>query len=845
MFSFSELIYTRCRQGMDITKKGHQISGDGYKVYSCTHAIMEDDEVDLQFLMNAAQAKQPYIDPDFMDDAYLYYVPDSGEKFYINFHPIHFDANAKGDYAHRAGNFVNHALIGDFSKIYPYKMFQDDSVWNAKTKSEAYYYENPPADDGLPGRDDIDPPGKYKFEEIAAFITSGRKEALAKAVAFLIAQYNEEPEKRKFLVIKDESSRNIELWIAAIECAFSPRIASVIPFATRMDKFVNNNRYTVKTGIYQPQMNLQDPNQKQRYRAMIIGIDDRDKANISALRPLPNSPFVLLDGKQKQIAFECNIQHIYYQLIAKFDDEHKKFCGEFLQAFDVSKPCAEILDLYEIFTALNKAPLDTRTLANALDRLNKYRAADKSKDASVIKASPVYEIYSRVNPDVPRFLQDNFSSALNIINWLLSASEVIGDTGAKQRLTDIVCKEFTGIIFSKTDNAAKRSCWKQIQGTGFNMDAARVITDMKIISDNSSNFRAFAPADAVTFVTIYLDSYLLIGGIALQDLKKIIKYGINICCHYADQNSLGEIISTLSRVKNINSQDLLFEMARVADTKFGEFIIMYIINRDPLILASDNSVKLFCKKLNDEELGRFAGLILMERFDKLNKPSEMELFIKTIHDLNFIDKETFTKIFEAADKRIGASKDNILPLVELLQTRKPDGAKCINSAHILALNISFGSLKNKSLKEIFEDLKKQGFPAVKDENYTDKLIEYLIKISLKEDEEYILDFLFNAPKEYYSAYMKKIVYAASKYKDKWNDLINFISDGKNKRFYNDIVQVLADSNQNEKSLAALGSLIKDENSLKYYTEVSGKALEIISSQKGKSGKGKLFGGIFG
>jgi len=832
---FSELIYTRCRQGMDITKKGHQISGDGYKVYSCTHAIMEEGEVDLQFLMNAAQAKQPYIDPDFMDDAYLFYVPDSGKSFFINFHPIPFNANAQGDYAHRSGNFVNHALLGDFSDIYPYEMFQDNNIWNAKKKGEAYYYENPPADTGLPERDDIDPSGLYKFEEIAAFITNGRKEALAKAVAFLIAQYNEEPEKRKFLVIKDESSKNIELWIAAIECAFSPRIASAIPFATRMDKFINTNRYTVKLGVYQPQMNLQDPNHKQRYRAMIVGIDERDKANVSALRPLPNSPFVLLDGKQKQIAFEGNTQNSYYQLITKFDAEHKKFCREFLQAYNVLKPGAEIFDLYEIFTALNKPSLpDTRTLANVLDKLNNYKAADKSKDASAIKASPIYDIYKRVNTDLSRLLQEEFSSALNIINWMLSASEVAGDTGAKQRLTDIVCKEFTDIVFSKIDNTAKRSYWTQIQRTGFKMDAARVITDMKIISENTSKFKAFTPTDTVTFVMIYLDSFLLIGGIDQQDLKKVVKNGISICCHYADQNSLGEIVSALSRNKNINNQDLLFELAKGADIKFGEFVIMYIINRDAVILASDNSVKLFCKKLNDEGLGKLVGLALMKRVDKLNKPSEMELFIKTIHDMDFVEKETLAGVFEAVDNRIDALKDNISPLVELLQTRKPKGAKCINSAHILALNIFSGNFKKKSLTEVFDDLKDQGFPSIKDENYIDKFIECSIKTNLKDDEEYFLNFLFHAPKEYRLAYIKKIVCAASKYKDKWNALINFISDGKNKQINDDIAQSLADSGQNEKSLMALGSLLKVENSRIYYKSIADKAIEIISSLKNKS-----------
>jgi len=830
---FNELIYTRCRQGIDITQKGRQITSDGYKVYSCTHAIMNEGETDLQFLMNAAQAKQPYNDPDFMDDAYLFYVPDVGKHFLVNFHPIPFDANAQGDYSHRPGNFVNHALFGDFSKIYPYKMFQDDNIWNAKTKGEAYFYENPPAADGLPERGDIvDPPGKYKFEDIGAFIADGRQEALAKAVAFLIAQYNEEPEKRKFLVIKDDSSKNIELWIAAIECAFSPRIASVIPFATRMDKFVSINRYTVKMGIYQPQMNLQDPNHKQRYRAMIIGLDERDKANASTLRPLPNSPFVLLDGKQKQLAYECNIQNGYYQLITKFDGEHKKFCEWFLQAFNVVKPGSEILNLYEIYAALNKPSLpDTGTLANILDRLNNYSPADKSKDASVIKASPIYDTYKRVNVDVSRLLQDEFPSALNIINWMLSASEYVGDTGAKQRLTDIICKTFANIIISKTDNATKSSYWTKIQHTGFKDDAARAISNINTINNT------FTPADAATFIVIYLEACTLTGNTEKQGLVEIVRNGIIICCRNNDQNSFHEIISNLSRIKKINEQTIAFALLKGVDKKTGEFIIMYIIDHDNNILASDKSALSFCEKLEKEGNGSLADSILMKRIEKLNKPSEMADFIKTIQNKNFIDKidkATLAKVFESIDAKISALKDNILPLVDLLQTQKPDGAKCINSAHFLALNLFSGSFKKKSPVEVFKDLKSQGFPTITDENYIDKFIESLLKINLLEEEQdFIFDFMFHTPKEYRLAYLKKIVCAASKHKDKWNALINFISDGKNKQINDDIVRILVDSEQNEKSIIALGNLIRFDESRKEYKSIADKAIEIITSQKNK------------
>jgi len=827
---FNELIYTRCRQGIDITQKGRQISSDGYKVYSCSPLIMEEGAVDLPFLANTAQTKLPYTDPDFMNDAYLFYVPDSGKSFFMNFHPIPFDANAQGDYAHRPGNFVNHALIGDFSQTYPYKMFQDDGIWNAKTKGEAYYYENSPADAGLPVRGDIiEPPGQYKFDEIGAFIADGRQEALKKAVAFLIAQYKEEPEKRKFLVIKDDSSKNIELWTAAIECAFSPRIASVIPFATRMDKFANTNRYTVKNGVYQPQINLQDPNHKQRYRAMIVGVDERDKANAGASRPIANSPFVLLDGKQKQAMFEADISNSYYQFIVKFDKEHNKFCGEFLQTFDVLKPGAEIYELYGIFTALNEPSLpDTRTLADALDRLNKYRAAN----SGIFR-----DIYNRVNTDVSQLMQKDFLSALNIIDWLLTASEVIGDTGAKQRLTETVCKAFISIIFGKADNTAKRSYWTQIQRTGFKMDAVRAISDIEIIKANLSGFNEFTPADAVTLVTIYLDSFLLMGSLDQQDLGKVVKKGIGICCRNNDQNSLHEIISSLARIKSINSQEFLFMLVKGADKELGEFVIKYIIDRDAAIFASDNSLWSFCKKLNDAGLGHLAGLALMKRVNSLNKPSEIERFIENISGINFINAEALAKLFESVDSRMSVSEDNMPKLVVLLQTKKPQGVKCINSAHLFALNILSGSRRKQSMVEELKDLKNQGFPAITDKNYIDDLVEYSIKANLADEEQaFILDIMSQAPKEYFSVYGNKLAGAAAKHKDKWNALIKYALKSGNKQIENDIVQALVDSRQNKKSLLALSDLLKDDNSIRYFDGIADRVLDIVSSQNGKPNK---------
>ena len=111
---YSELIYTRCGDGIDI-KKNQPIYGGvqgGFKVFSWSEGITEET-ADVSLLNEIAKSKESYSDPDFMDDAYLFMAPDCGENFLVNFHPIPFDESIKDvDYPHVRGNFINQVFIG-------------------------------------------------------------------------------------------------------------------------------------------------------------------------------------------------------------------------------------------------------------------------------------------------------------------------------------------------------------------------------------------------------------------------------------------------------------------------------------------------------------------------------------------------------------------------------------------------------------------------------------------------------------------------------------------------------------------------------------------------------------
>jgi hypothetical protein len=123
---FYELIFTRCKQGMNI-QQGQKVSSEGYKEYAYSPELAQDGVVDLSLLADSMRKPQSFKDPEFMEDAYIYSVPDIGYPFVLNFHPIAWDRNfdTKGKFSNRPGNFINHVYVGDFTETYIYNFFGD------------------------------------------------------------------------------------------------------------------------------------------------------------------------------------------------------------------------------------------------------------------------------------------------------------------------------------------------------------------------------------------------------------------------------------------------------------------------------------------------------------------------------------------------------------------------------------------------------------------------------------------------------------------------------------------------------------------------------------------------
>jgi hypothetical protein len=834
---FSELIYTRCGQGIDILKDGRPITGGGGKVYSCTPSLLKDGGTDLQLLFNAAQTPQSYDDPSFMDDAYLYFVPDKGNSFLVNFYPVHFDPNAKGEYSHRAGNFLNHVIVGDFTGFYPFELFRDGNVWNAKARGEAFYYENAPA--SLPERNDInDPAGQFGLKEIGTFIADGRREALMSAVSFLISQYGLPAEERKFLVVRDESEEKIELWIAAIEHAFSPRISASLPFATRMDKFATANRYTVnRMGAFQTQINLQDSNQKLRYRAMVVGVDERDSANARAARPLANSPFVLLDGREKKAMFEADTSNRYYRIITGFDGAHQSFCREFLQMIDIAKPSPDIYRLLDVYFAVcvSTALPGAKDMGEALAVLGNYE---------LLPSSALQNIYARVTAGIPLFLQEDLHSALQIIKWLQSVSRAAGDAKASESLAGHVCNVFAELVFIKPDSNGAHEFWRSIKDSEFAKSVASYCVAPATLKKNLGYFQRFEPIDKLTYALVYLECAAFIGTVPTEDLTSVANWGLRLCFDFRDADSARKILKALGPIRVAGAQSVLLSIAKGAEQGYAEFIVMLLIEHDGSIMASDDSMAAFLKKLGAGGIGHLRGCVLKFRAQASKSPAELGQMLRLLDSVPALGQNDQAEILALLDQKLSIADKNSKAIANAIQDRLPHGTACPISAHLAALAVLGDKKQRARFTEIYDELIQQGFPSINDGDYIDALVEAIFKAKLESMEMcYVIRLFYRAP-----AYIGTLVAAilrktSLRQAEEWEGLVLIAAKDKDRNLADALINECAALKQGERALATLSDALDNLAAHEYFLrEIAPKSIEIIRSHKSQSLFGRIFGG---
>lgn len=828
-----EIIYTRCRNGIDLLNSGRPVTTDGFKVYACTSTLLKNDIIDLPFLFNAAQGKLPHKDPAFMDDAYLYLVPDYGEAFMLSFHPIPFNQNARGDFSHRAGNFVNQILIGDYSSFYASELFGDKTAWYAKERNEAYYYETPPTE--LQARKiGNNSHGKYTAEKLASFIADGRQKALRLAVSFLFEQFGLEAENRKFLVIRDESAEHIEMWIAAIQHAFSPRIAASIPFATRMEKLKSANRYTVnQEGLYQTQINLQDPSQKQRLRAMIVGVDERDSSNISAARPLANAAFVVLDGNTKELSVDTDISHPYFRRITMFSEDHFTFCREFLQMFDIKVPSTDILQLEEIYTSLmsSQSLPNANVTSNILGFLGRF---------NIFNTPMLRKFYDRIKAGLPHFLQESPVSAFQITQWLQKTARILGDLSEAEQLTQTVSDVFADQVFKSSDTKKTFSLWESIKNSGLASPVANYITSVETHEKYIPWLEKRSASDMITYVLIYIECSRFSDNVKMQDLQMIVKLGLSQCFQINDNLNAHKILAVLPQKNWASTQDMLLSMTKGQNEAYTKSTVNLILDYDKSIVSSDDTMTVFLEKLRMHGLENSLALVLQHRTHTLSSPSDVIRFVRMIKKIDSLQQQDLNDIFRSIDSTLDFRNKNHTSIAITLQQEKPQTAICPKSAHLYALEVLKDRRNRAQFINTYHYLTPQGFPSDKNPEYITALTDNLFKVKLNREEINFVIRLLSSTPEYAGELVRKVIDITSPKKpEEWYYLIAVASIIQSNTLNNAIIQECGQLKRGEKAIDQLVEILpKPEQA--YFKPLADISRRIMQSQKSKSGVKKLF-----
>lgn len=836
---FSELIYTRCRQGIDILKGGRTIASDGFKVYSCSDNIINDDIVDLPFLFNVAQGKQTYTDPSFMDDAYLFISPDKGKSMMVNFHPIPFDRTATGDYSHRPGNFINQVYVGDFHEFYPYELFGSSFAWDAKEHGEAFYYNTPPT--ALPVKSNIDDvAGSVLQDDISVFVSDGRKDAVAAAVAFLLTQYSLPTESRKYLVIQDEDAAKIELWIAAIQSAFSPRMASGLPFATRLDKFTNTNKYTVNlSGQYQAQMNLQDPNQRLRLRAMIVGVDERDRVNTAAVRQLANSPYAVLNGKDKTFIGEANTTHPYYKVITSHNEQHIRFCREFLQMLDLSEPHEDVMKLYEAYIVLDAISERTAagTIASSLSVLSRYDL----KSNNYLKT-----LYETIKGGLQGYLQENLASSFAIMNWLRKTASVVGDTEATLSFNRIVNKAFAESVFSSPQSRETSEFWSSIRTSAFFDTVATTLTNTDILSYYDEKMSKFTCDSWVSFLSIYLVCAQKARKYSENELGAIVGRGLYSCYRNKNTNNALQICDLFEKNGRGTIKPLLLKVAESDEPSYTSFCMYLLLQAAPELISSDIKAVQFCKELQAQGQGQVCVAVLQHRAKKLINAAEQEHFINTIVKERAFAELDLSSVFKVLDNNISLSNKGNAKVAALLQDCKPVKAICVNSAHICAAAVFEDKKRKTMIDKALREYTAQGFPSVEDGAFVSKLIDKIFSSGLEGNELTYVIALF-ADSNYYLSKLIGGILAATTPKQgyEWNMLLYTMVKTKNLVIRDTIVSECLRFKQPEKQLSQLEKSITETSLRKPFNDIATIVDEEMRKNAPQSKLGKLFGFMSG
>jgi len=819
---YYELIHTRCKQGIDV-ESGRPITSEGYKEYAYSSELT-NQSVDIAYLVAAVRKTCSHTDPGYMQDAYVYHAPEPGNLgFMLNFHPIPWDKDfANPSFSNRPGNFVNQLIIGDFSKeaFYPYELFDDKNIWTAQQKGYDHYYVTPPTD--IPTRQIS--AKKYDFVYLRNFITGERQELLKKAVAFLMDQFAKVNHKeRKFLAIREHSTENIEMWIRAIQSAFSPRMAAQVSFATRMTRFDTSNRYTVnKENRYQVRMNLQDPNQFERYHAMIVGVDDADKTS-PAVRPVANSPFVLLDGVENTINYEADTSVSYFDLITRFDATHENFCRVIAQSYEVlDRPCKDICRLFALYDS-QLMGFGAQDLVEGLLWLSGLRP---------ISAHTFADIWVKAKAKLPDYLKTEPEGALRLAQWLIKESATANQPNAEQQLIELITATFSDILFTHGNVQQATSLWNDLRGSNSGSHIAKLVAG----SIGQYKFRPTGTDIAIRFIAMYLECAKIANKKVDSGLTSVVEYALESCRAEHSPHAVGKVIQALPYAKE---QALSYAISVAA---FSEALVSFVIDAIVVefdITSSGENVRKFSNVLIKNKQGAYIANVLLHRFSRLDHKTKKD-YLAFIDEANQYDKHADTSlIYKAIDSELAASLfDAGLAKTAHALIMNKRNTPVPNAAHIFALNGIAKNSEGEFFLDQFNAIGRHNFPSVSDPKYVSALVAHIANIKIrqsKDRDDFLRILANNIPAGYFKEFATIVFKNAAKDPSPvwWNNLVAFAHNTRgaiDSEFKSIVMQ-----EQNPKTLVRLQEKLTDDRLYNYFGNI------IAAGAPAKSG---LFSRIF-
>ena len=689
----NQLIYTRCMPHRELKNKGQVVRADGFGVFSMSQELITNPPVpNYDFLQTRLVVQNGAKETSATGLFNSYdYTAISSKVYALSFEVArpHCKEVRKNGQGHRTGTYIKQCLVGNPGD-YPFKWF-GASVWDAHLKSENDYYldENPSAEPvWLNTVQDI-PNGSYvSIESVKKFVNAGRAEAVKAGIWFLLHEYAKPENERKVLLIKD-IPENVELWIAAIEYAFSAEMAQKITFSTNKTKLgtqINNILffYTDESGKFYSMRNNSMTQIRHPYN-MIVGYHPRDNF-CASVKQMPTSNFVMIDGTNNMVSFATDesIKSAYYSAAVQYDADIIDFTSVVLPSLPIDMITDKIPELYDAYKYLldSNHRVEKWTYREAIAELQSITQYGISKNDVLNKY-----IFDEGMRGYQRFATEDEKNNFKLLKIFWNIAKVTKRTGEVTGcLADLLS---TGMMNLKVSGNTLTGTWNAIKAGGVQSIVRPALQDLFNDSELTSYSSQFenAPASVVsTVMEMYFDMLSLERNGIKSILESQAKY--QFVCHALtalidNRNALHAVLNGISISDDVVNAVALSVSEHLEEYKPGKTEAWW----DSIIDLSGGNVMELCRTLC--------------KSTQTNIDMIEHLLANTILKAGKCDRDIY-RAFEDSIKQLGKSKNTGIAFFNAW-------IRVENSSHLdnIIRNIRENGLSSSAEKELFHLVDKQ------------------------------------------------------------------------------------------------------------------------------------------